>query len=554
MYQIKRHIAQLLAEAAEAAQARGTLPPVALPEIVIERPQNREHGDFASNLALRLARAARMNPLAIANALAEAMPADADIESVAVAAPGFINFRLPPEWLLRQVDAILAAGTAYGDVDLGGGQRVQVEFVSANPTGPLHVGHGRGAVLGSALANALEAAGYAVTREYYLNDTGNQIDSFRRSLYARYLQSLGQPAEMPPDGYYGQYLIELAADIGAAAGARLAGLPADEATAEVERLGLERMTAAIRQDLADLGVVFDTWFSETSLYSGGAYDDVMARLRDGGHLVQKEGALWFATTALGEDKDNVIVRSTGAPTYFASDIAYHYDKFVRRRFDRVIDVWGADHLGHVSRVKAAVEVLGINPDRLEVIVSQLVTLRRGPEIVRLSKRSGDIVTLREVLDEVGADACRFFFLSRSASSQMDFDLELAKQQSADNPVYYIQYGHARIASILRYAADRGATDADANPSLLTSPAELALIHQMTLLPEVVETVAKALEPHHLAYYALELATAFHDFYERCRVVGDDAALTAARLRLVAAAKLTTGRTLALMGMTAPEQM
>jgi len=416
------------------------------------------------------------------------------------------------------------------------------------------VGHGRGAILGSTLANVLTAAGYKVEKEYYINDSGSQIDAFYRSLYARYQQCLGIEAEMPSDGYSGNYVGELAKEIIAEHGDRFRTLPEAEAISQLGKLGLEKMVSQIRADLERLGVSFDVWFSEQSLYDNGQYQTAMSLLEQGGHISKKEGATWFASTALGEDKDNVVIRSDGSPTYFATDIAYHYDKFLKRKFDKVINIWGADHLGHVSRMKAVVEALGINPERLTALISQMVTLRRGKELIRISKRSGDIITLRELVEEVGADACRFFFLSRTADSQMDFDLELAKKQSADNPVYYVQYAHARIASILRLAQQRGIEYGDGNISLLTTEPELTLIRKMLLLPEMIELIARTLEPHHLTYYAQDLATVFHSFYKQCRVVSQNNALTKARLNLVKAAKIVLSRTLLLMGMTAPEQM
>jgi len=432
---------------------------------------------------------------------------------------------------------------------------VQLEFVSVNPTGPLHVGHGRGAVLGSTLANVLTTVGYNVEREYYINDAGSQIDAFFRSLYARYKQCLGVSAEMPDDGYLGSYMVDLAKGIIADEGDRFLNLPEPEAILELGKIGLDRIIGEIRVDLEALGVIFDVWFSEQSLYDKGQYERAMSLLRQGGYIGEKEGATWFISTTLGEDKDNVVVRGDGSPTYFAADIAYHYNKFIERQFDRVINIWGADHQGHVSRMKAVVGAFGIAPERLQVIISQLVTLRRGDELVRVSKRSGDIITLREVMEEVGADACRFFFLSRSADSQMDFDLELAKKHSVDNPVYYVQYAHARIASILRLAKQREIDYQDGDVSLLTTEPELCLIKKMLLLPEIIEVVANTLEPHHLAYYAQDLATVFHSFYTQCRVVSrDDELLTKARLKLVAAAKLVLAESLNLMGMTAPETM
>ena len=549
MVMIKHELAKLVERAAKEAQSKEMIPPAALPEISVERPQNPEHGDYASTMALKLARAARMNPIAIANAIASNFPPVPGVESVTVVAPGFINFRLTDDWLREQVGAILKAREAYGNLDMGKGLRIQIEFVSANPTGPLHVGNGRGAMLGNALANLLSAAGYNVEKEYYINDAGSQIEVFARSLHARYIQALGREIAFPEDGYGGAYMIELGEDI-----AKEYGEQYIDKVEELGNMGLERMLNMIRTDLEKLGVVFDSWYRESSIYKGGKYENAIKILREKGYVSEREGALWFNSTSLGEDKDNVLVRSTGVPTYFASDAAYHYDKLVERGFDRAINIWGADHMGHVSRVKAVLSAMGIDPERLKIIIMQLVTLKRGAEAVRLSKRTGDIITLSEVLEEVGADACRFFFLSRSADSQMDFDLELAKQQSNDNPVYYVQYAHARIAGILRHAAERGIDWSDGDVSLLSEEAELELIRQMILLPELVEIAANTLEPHSLPHYSQELATSFHSFYTVCRVVSDDIPMTKARLKLVEAAKIVLARTLGLMGMTAPENM
>jgi len=552
---VKQKLIEVLVQAVSKAQQEGKLPSVVLPPVTVEHPQNPEHGDYASSLPLKLARAIGVKPLTIAENILELIVPTSEIDTITVAPPGFINFTLKSGWLTSQVDAILEAGDAYGGIDLGMGSRVQIEFVSVNPTGPLHVGHGRGAILGSTLANVLTAAGYSVEKEYYINDAGSQIDAFVRSLYVRYQQGLGASAEMPADGYLGNYMVDLAKEVIAENEDRFLTLPEHEAVLQFKKLGLDKMIKHIRIDLELLGVTFDVWFSEQSLYDNGQYQKAMAILKDGGYIADKEGAIWFISTALGEDKDNVVVRGDGSPTYFAADIAYHYNKFVERQFDRVINIWGADHQGHVSRMKAVISAFGIASERLEVIISQLVTLRRGDELVRISKRSGDIITLREVMDEVGVDACRFFFLSRSADSQMDFDLELAKKHSVDNPVYYVQYAHARIASILRLAEERGINYQDGNVSLLTTEPELSLIRKLLLLPEVVEVVAGTLEPHHLAYYAQDLATVFHSFYTLCRVVSqDDEILTKARLKLVAAAKLVLARTLHLMGMNAPETM
>lgn len=551
---IRQNIIDSLKQAAVQAQKSGKLPQVPLPDISVERPQKPEHGDYATSFPLKLTRAAGLKPLAIADIITKLITRIPEVADIAVAPPGFINFTFSNDWLTHQVSNILSAGDTYGSIELGKGKKVQIEFVSVNPTGPLHVGHGRGAILGSTLANVLNIAGFTVEKEYYINDTGNQIKTFSRSLFARYQQSLGIDTEMPAEGYFGNYMIELAKEIKDEKGDSFLNLPQQEAESQVGKIGLAKMIGQIKQDLDLLRVNFDVWFSEKSLYDNGQYEKVMSMLKQGGHLTDKESATWFVSTALGEDKDNVVVRSDGSATYFATDIAYHYNKFVERHFDRVIDIWGADHQGHVSRMKAVVNALGIDPERLEVIIAQMVTLRRGGEMVRLSKRSGDMVTLHEVIEEVGVDACRFFFLARSADSQMDFDMELAKKESQDNPVYYVQYAHARIASILRLAKEKGIGFDDGDVSLLSTKPELSLIRKMLMLPEIIEVVANSLEPHHLTYYAQDLATAFHSFYKQCRVVSDDEPLCKARLKLVAAAKVVLARTLHLMGMTTPETM
>jgi arginyl-tRNA synthetase len=494
----------------------------------------------------------------IAQAIAAAARSVADsagaIESIDVAPPGFVNIRLSPAWLAAQVDAIRAAGNAFGNVDLGGGAALQVEFVSANPVGPIHVGNGRGLALGDTLARALSAAGYNVQREYLVNDAGTQTESFAATLYARYQQLFGRDAEIPEGGYPGEYMIDLAKRLKDERADSLLRTEGEPYPPEVHDLGIQYMLDSIKDDLSAIGVHYDNWYSERSLYSGDTYKQAMDLVRERGYLAEREGALWFTSSALGEEKDNVVVRSSGAPTYFASDIAYHYDKFVLRGFERVINVWGADHQGHVPRMKAAVSALGVDPERLTIIIYQLVTVKRGSEVIRLSKRAGEIITLREVVEEVGADAARFNFVSRAADSHMDFDLELAKRQSSENPVYYVQYAHARIAGILIQAREKISDYSDGDVALLTHEAEQALIRKMLRLPELVESIALTLEPHQLPYYAVELATAFHDFYEKCRVLSDDELLSKARLKLVDAARITLARALDLMGMSAPERM
>ena len=554
---IRENIAHLVRQALTEAQTADALPSVAVDEVAIERPQNPEHGDFASSLPLKLARPMRMNPLQIAERIAERIPHDGLLQSASAARPGFINFALSQAWLQRQVDAIRQAGDAFGSIDAGGGQRVQIEFVSANPVGPLHIAHARGGVIGSALANALQAAGYDVTREYYFNDAGAQIGHFSRTLLARYKQQCGVSAEVPSDGYHAEYMIDIAAEIHAEQGDALLALPEPDALQSLGAIGIAKFMARIRQDLQALRIEYDEWFNEVTLFADGQFERAMALLRERGYITEREGAVWFASTALGDEKDKVMVRGNGIPTYFASDVAYHYNKFFERRFDKVVNIWGADHQGHALFMKALVAALGMPSDKLKLIINQLVTLKRGGETVRISKRSGDIITLREVVDEVGADACRYFFLSRAADSQMDFDLELAKRQSQENPVYYIQYAHARIAGILRLAAERGIDHSDGDLSLLTHPAELALIRKMLTLPEMIDMMARNFEAHHLPHYAYETATAFHLFYQNCRVVSgveDEAELSKARLKLAEAAKITLARCLTLMIMDAPESM
>lgn len=549
---VREEIASLLGQAVRAAQVKGRLPNAALPASPIERPANPAHGDYASTLALKLARSARMSPAQIAKIIVDEFPPSPMIGQVSVAGPGFVNFTLSNDWLADQVNRIVSEAERFGNLDLGHGSSVQLEFVSANPTGPLPVPGGRGGALGDSLARILAAAGYKVWREYYVNDHGSRIEVFGQSIYARYAQEFGRETPVPPDGYHGAYLIDFARHLKETQGDRYLLLSPQEASQELAKIGVAYFVDGIRSDLDRLGIVYDCWFSEASLYRDGEVAKVIEMLRARGHVSEREGAIWFVSTQLGESKDNVLVRSNGEPTYFASDIAYHYNKLIIRGFDRVLDIWGADHQGHVSRTRTAIAALGINPERLQIIIHQMVTLKVDGQPVRMSKRTGHIVTLREVLDEVGADACRYFFVSRSADSHLDFDLDLAKQQSDENPVFYVQYAHARIASILRKAGNLEYQTGDV--SRLTHPAELALIRKMLELPELVEIAANALEPHHLPHYALDLASVFHSFYTQCQVLSDDPDLTRARLKLAAAAQITLRNTLHLIGVSAPEEM
>lgn len=553
---IREDVIALVERALTAAQQAGDLPQFAAPEVTVEHPARVEHGDFSANLPLRIQGLARMKAIEVAEALRKHVPEHEAVDRVAVAPPGFLNFYLSPSWVAARTSAIIQEGDAYASSDLGGSKRVQIEYVSANPTGPIHVGNGRGAAIGSTLARVMATAGYEVEQEYYVNDAGTQVAIFGRTLYARYQQLFGREVQIPENGYPGEYVADIARAVKERVGDQYLKDPGEEPDADLGRIGLDVMIEGIRADLAAMGVEYDQWFSERSLMQEGhAYDVVMDLLETQHYIARREGAVWFTSSDLGESKDNVLVRSDGQPTYYATDIAYHYDKFILRKFDRVIDIWGADHQGHVSRVKAAVAAVGGDPEALEVLLYQLVTLKRGTQIVPLSKRAGEIVTLRDIVDEVGADATRFFFLLTGANQTMDFDLDLAKKQSDENPVYYVQYAHARIASILAKAADEGHSSDGGDTALLTHDAEQALLRQLLLLPEVVEKVVLELAPHHLPHYAQDLASAFHAFYTQCRVIqADEPALTKARLLLLQATQIVLARTLGLMGISAPSSM
>ena len=552
-------VGDLVRNALELAQADKALPPIPPIELRIERPKEREHGDYSCNVALRLASAVRMPPMEVASAIAQRIMRTEPIAEVEVARPGFINVELDADWQRGQLLAVIDAGDRWGRIDQGAGRRVQVEFVSANPTGPLQVGNGRGAVLGDALASVLDAAGFHVEREYYINDAGAQIQLFGRTLFARYLQQFGREVALPDGGYQGAYMIDVAARLKAESGDRWL-YSTEDPPADLAERGLQLMIEQIRDDLALLRVEFDHWQRESALYNGdngeSTYDVAMNRLRDGSCVIEKEGAVWFRSDALGEDQDNVLIRSSGEPTYFASDVAYHYDKLLTRGFDTVIDVWGADHQGHVARTKAAVGAVGGHADALEVLLYQLVHLRRGDERVRMSKRTGEIVTLRELIEEVGADAARFFMLQRSADAQMDFDLAAAA--SADprqNPASYVKYAHARCASVLRNAEAAGLAPSTDCLELLVTEQELALIGEILRLPELVADMAARREPHHLTYYAQSLAQAFTQFYDAHRiVVPDEPERSGARLTLTQAAQAALAAALRLIGVEAPDEM
>lgn len=555
----KQLLQDALQQALSQARAKGLLSYDQAPDFQVQRPSDVGFGDYTTNLALLLAREAKLPPRKVAEILIAELDLPPDfLEKAEVAGAGFINFRLHPRLLQRTIIEVQNADRAYGASQLGRGQRLQVEFVSANPTGPLHVGHGRAAAVGDALANLLAKVGYEVTREYYVNDAANssQIRKFGESLEARYLQVLGREAAVPEDGYHGEYVTDIARELVAKDGDRYLNVPKEERTAAFNRLAKEMILAGQQADLAAFGVRHDAWFFESSLFASGAVEIALDLLKSGGYTYEAEGALWLRSTAFGDEKDRVLVRSNGVPTYLAADAAYHHNKF-SRGFDKVIDIWGPDHHGYVARTQAAVQALGYDANRLEIIIHQIVRLFSGGEMVRMSKRAGDIILLSEVLAEVGADAARFFFLMRSADSHLDFDLELAKKQSPDNPVYYVQYAHARICSIFRAAEENGVVlpaSGQADLALLTHPRELDLLRKLADFPEEVETAAKFLEPHRMTRYAQELAAAFHLFYTDCRVLTDDLALSQARLSLVQASQIVLRNTLALIGVTAPERM
>ncbi len=565
--EVKELLAAAITAAARQAIAAGELPAVDLPEVMLEVPPQKEFGDFATNFAMQLARSAKTNPRLIAEALCARLNAAAALDKscpeahgwlaeAKIAGPGFINFYLRPQWLYDLLADALTAGEDFGIATPRSGERIQVEFVSANPTGPLHVGHGRGAAVGSALANLLKAAGYDVQTEFYINDAGNQIDNLAASVDARYRELLGFEVDFPEDGYHGRDIVETAQRIIDSCGSRYLLVPPAERLAVFKELALSEKLAALQEDLEAFGVTFDAWFSERSLYAAGAIDATCRQLQNGGYIYEKDGALWLKSTDYGDDKDRVVIRDNGVPTYLAADIAYHRDKF-QRGFSRVINIWGADHHGYITRVKAAIAALGYDPQQLEVLILQMVNLYQQGQLVKMSKRTGQGVTLTELIEEVGCDAARFFFIMRSTDSQLDFDLDLAKSRTNENPVYYIQYAHARICSIFRQAAEAGIvlpTGADAPLSLLSSPCETDLIKKIGEYPAEITMAARERAPHHIARYAHELAGLFHTFYNQCRVIGVEPDLQSARLALAGAVQNTVRSVLAILGVAAPEKM
>ena len=550
---IKQQMEQALIRAVEAAVAEGVLPEgAALPPVLLEEPPEKELGDFATNFAMQSARVFRQSPQKIAAAIRDRLTGDW-LDHAEVAGPGFLNLYLKKTVLSDTLRAVLAAGEEFGTLPPNGAPRIQVEYVSANPTGPLHVGHGRGAAVGSALVKLLRTAGYTVDSEYYVNDAGNQMNLLAVSVNARYLELLGKPVEFPENGYHGADIVETAQRIIDRDGVKYLALPEEERLKLFQDVAYREKLAALEEDLADFGVTFDRWYSERTLHPD-AVRRVVDVLLERGTAYEKDGAVWLRSTDYGDDKDRVIFRDNGVPTYLAADIAYHDDKY-RRGYGRLINIWGADHHGYVARVKASMAALGHNPEELTVLLLQMVSLYRDGALVKLSKRTGETVTLRELMEEVGVDAARYFFLMRSLDSQLDFDLDLATRKSNENPVYYIQYAHARISSIFRQADEAGVAVRDgAELELLTDETEIALIKKIAAYPEEIARAAAEFAPQRIARYSHELAGAFHSFYNKCRIVGQEPSLASARLALVLAAGRVIRHSLGVLGVSAPEKM
>lgn len=553
--EMKDLLKQGIMEALNKAIAAGTLPAGDYPDVALEVPPQKEFGDFASNIAMQSARVAHKAPRIIAQAIVDGMDYPW-LDHAEIAGAGFINFFLKNDVIYDTLKQILAAGDAYGHAPLRQEDTIQVEYVSANPTGPLHVGHGRGAAYGSALVNLLRAAGYNVQAEYYINDAGNQMNNLAASVNARYLELLGKPAEIPENGYHGHDIIETAQAIIDQDGDKYLDMP------EAERLELFKDRAyaeklkALKRDLAHFNVHYDNWFSERTLHPD-AIQAACKVLEERGKIYEKDGALWLKSTDYGDDKDRVVIRDNGVPTYLAADIAYHKNKY-DRGFKKMINIWGADHHGYVARVKAAMAALGYDVDQLEVLLLQMVSLFRDGKPVKMSKRTGQAITLNELIEEVGTDAARYFFIMRSLDTQLDFDLDLAKSHSNENPVYYIQYAHARIYSIYRQAKEAGANLSmdwsDVKWDTLTNEYELELIKKMAAFPEEVQRAARERAPHRIAHFVHELAGMFHTFYNHCRIIQEDKDLEKARLALVTAVRITIANSLAILGVSAPEKM
>lgn len=527
-----------------------------IPTVILEVPKDKEHGDYSTNMAMQLARIAKKAPRLIAEDLVKNFDqSKASIEKIDIAGPGFINFYMNNQYLTDLIPAIMEAGNRYGESDAGKNEKVQVEFVSANPTGSLHLGHARGAAFGDSLCNILEKAGYEVTREYYINDAGNQIHNLALSVEARYLEALGQEAEMPEDGYYGEDIIEIGNKLAEEYGDRFVHESREERLKFFREYGLKFELDKLRKDLEEFRVSFDVWYSETSLYESGKIDEALNMLRENGYIYEDEGATWFRSTAFGDDKDRVLIKKDGSYTYLTPDIAYHKDK-LDRGFDKLINIWGADHHGYIPRMKAAIQALGYNQDVLEVEIMQMVSLYKNGEKVKMSKRTGKAVTMRDLMEEVGLDAVRYFFAMRSGDSHMDFDLDLAVSQSNDNPVYYAQYAHARICSILRQGEEQGLSfEGELKLDEISSEKEIELLKKLGEFPSAVAEAAQKRIPHRITNYIFEVASALHSFYNAEKVLDpDNKDKSRARLALMKATQITLKNALTLIGVSAPEQM
>jgi len=524
----------------------------------LERPRQSGHGDWATNIAMQLAKPFGVNPRELAVSIIDSMPKENLIENAEVAGPGFMNFTLASSWITEAVKSAIEKKENYGRVNVGKGHRVQIEFVSANPTGPLHMGHGRGAAVGDITASILDFAGWEVEREYYINDAGLQMELLGKSAQSRYFEAIGRGSEapMPEDGYHGEYMTDIANMFVEKYGKSLAEKSLEE-TAEFFSVETGKVIIEmIRKDLEEFGVTFDVWFSEKSLYDNNMVEPAMNALKDRDYAYEADGALWFRSTLFGDDKDRVLIRTNGVPTYFTSDVAYLKNKY-DRNFEKLIYVWGADHHGYVPRIKSVNKAFGYPDDALDVLLIQMVNLLRDGKPVQMSKRAGTIITLREIMDEVGVDATRFFFVMRRCDSTLDFDLELAKKASSENPVFYVQYAHARICSIDRELEERGISLPSMDEfdvSLLTDQTEINLAKAISRMPEEVKKAAEELAPHRIAYYATELAEAFHSFYNSQRIIGVDEPVMKARILLMEAARITIKNVLMLLGVTAPEKM
>lgn len=555
---VQNEIRRALNEAIFRAKREKELDLDTVPDYVVEVPREKAHGDFATNVAMLMAKKLRRPPREIAEIVIKYLDTGgkARIKEAKVAGPGFINFIMEPGWAYGILPRALSEDRNFGCMESENPENIQVEFVSANPTGLLHMGNARGAALGDTICRLLEATGHKVTREFFINDAGNQIINFGKSLEARYLQELGKEASVPEKGYHGEDIIDTVKNFIREHGDKYLNVDCALRREILVKYALEEKLAKMKCTLEQFGVKYDCWYSEQTLHETGAIQKAVEELDKKGFVYEKEGALWFKASAWGGEKDEVLVRANGIPTYFAADIAYHKDKF-ERGFDKVIDLWGADHHGHVSRMKGAMEALGYEPERLRIVIMQLVHLFQGGEALRMSKRTGRYVTLEELIEEVGVDAARYFFVMRSADSHLDFDLDLAKSESAENPVYYVQYAHARICSILRQAARQGfavSASQKVQYTLLKEPEELELIRKIADFPGVVAGAAENLEPHRLTVYAHDLAGLFHSFYNCCRVLTDSQGLTEARLVLVEAVRITLRNLLKLLGVSAPEKM